>query len=144
MIAGQGTIGLELAEQVPDVGTVRAPGRRRRPRGRDRDRAAGAAAVRPARRRAARTRTGYTIADGIAVKQPGELTMGILGELLDDLVEVSDDEISEAITLLLERAKLVVEGAGAVGVAALLHGQGRRQRPGRARSSPAATSTRRC
>ena len=68
-------------------------------------------------------RDGYTIADGIAVKNPGELTMSILDELLDDLVEVTDEEISEAITLLLERSKLLVEGAGAVGVAALLSGK---------------------
>jgi threonine dehydratase len=67
-------------------------------------------------------RGGYTIADGIAVKEPGVLTMSILDDLLDDLVEVTDEEISEAITLLLERSKLVVEGAGAVGVAALLTG----------------------
>jgi threonine dehydratase len=66
---------------------------------------------------------GYTIADGIFVKRPGELTMRICDELLDDLVDVSDEEISEAIVLLLERAKLVVEGAGAVGVAALLSGK---------------------
>jgi threonine dehydratase len=68
-------------------------------------------------------RGGYTIADGIAVKQPGELTMGILEENLDEIVEVSDEQISEAITLLLERSKLLVEGAGAVGVAALLAGK---------------------
>ena len=49
--------------------------------------------------------------------------MGILGRLLDDLVEVNDEQISEAITLLLERSKLLVEGAGAVGVAALLAGK---------------------
>src|SRR5207249_61220 len=67
--------------------------------------------------------SGYTIADGIAVKHPGELTMSILDEVCDDLVSVSDEEISEAIVLLLERAKLVVEGAGAVGVAALLAGR---------------------
>ena len=63
---------------------------------------------------------GWTIADGIAVKSVGEHTGRILDEVLDDIVGVSDDEISEAIVLLLERAKLVVEGAGAVGVAALL------------------------
>src|SRR5438046_467190 len=68
-------------------------------------------------------RGGYTIADGIAVKQPGALTMGILEETLDEIVEVSDEQISEAITLLLERSKLLVEGAGAVGVAALLAGK---------------------
>jgi threonine dehydratase len=123
VIAGQGTIGLELAEQVPDVGTILLPiggG------GVASGTAIALRGVRPSVRIVgvrARTRAEYTIADGIAVKQPGELTMGILGELLDDLVEVSDEEISEAITLILERAKLVVEGAGAVGVAALLHGR---------------------
>ena len=67
--------------------------------------------------------SGFTIADGIAVKQPGELTMGILEDLLEARVSVSDEEISTAIVLLLERVKLVVEGAGAVGVAALLQGR---------------------
>src|SRR5213079_681114 len=62
----------------------------------------------------------YTIADGIAVKQPGALTSTILPDVLDDMITVSDDEITEAIVLLLERSKLVVEGAGAVGIAALL------------------------
>ena len=57
------------------------------------------------------------------MKKPGELTMEILGRLLDDLVTVDDNEISDAITLLLERSKLLVEGAGAVGVAALLSGK---------------------
>jgi threonine dehydratase len=66
---------------------------------------------------------GYTIADGIAVKVPSEFTMPLLEDLLDDIVSVSDEEISEAIVLLLERAKLTVEGAGAVGVAALLAGR---------------------
>jgi threonine dehydratase len=66
---------------------------------------------------------GFTIADGIAVKQPGELTSGLLDRLLDDVVSVTDEQISEAIVLLLERTKLVVEGAGAVGVAALLCGK---------------------
>ena len=64
-----------------------------------------------------------TIADGIAVKHPGELTMSILDDLLDEIVHVEDEEIAEAITLLLERAKLVVEGAGAASVAALLSGK---------------------
>jgi threonine dehydratase len=67
--------------------------------------------------------SGYTIADGIAVKRPGELAMAILDEVLDDKVAVGDEEISEAIVLLLERTKLVVEGAGAVGVAALISGK---------------------
>ena len=63
-----------------------------------------------------------TIADGIAVKRPGELTLAILRDRLDGLVAVEEDAIAEAMALLLERAKLVVEGAGAVGVAALLQG----------------------
>jgi threonine dehydratase len=67
--------------------------------------------------------SGYTIADGIAVKKPGELTMSILERVLDDIVAVGDEEISDAIVVLLERTKLVVEGAGAVGVAALLSGK---------------------
>ncbi|MBM3679364.1 MAG: pyridoxal-phosphate dependent enzyme, partial [Actinobacteria bacterium] len=67
--------------------------------------------------------TGPTIADGIAVKQPGALTAPILRELLDEIVIVDDEEISRAMLLLLERVKLVVEGAGAAPVAALLAGR---------------------
>ena len=121
VIAGQGTVGLELAEQVPEAETVLVPvgggGL-----------AAGISlalrALRPGVRLVGvRAQPGYTIADGIAVKHPGELTMSILDRVLDDLVTVSDEEISEAIVLLLERTKLVVEGAGAVGMAALLNGR---------------------
>jgi threonine dehydratase len=122
VIAGQGTIGLELADELSDVGTFVVPvgggGL-----------AAGVAtalrALRPRVRivgvQAGKTRGG-TIADGIAVKHPGELTMSILDDLLDDLVHVEDESIAEAITVLLERAKLVVEGAGAASTAALLDG----------------------
>jgi threonine dehydratase len=122
VIAGQGTIGLELIEQVPSAETVLIPvgggGL-----------AAGIALALRELKPGLRIvgveagRDGYTIADGIAVKQPGELTSAILDDVLDDLVSVSDEEISESIVLLLERAKLVVEGAGAVGVAALLAGR---------------------
>ena len=122
VIAGQGTIGLELVEQASDVETVLIPvgggGL-----------ALGIAIVLRALRPQVRIvgvqagLGGYTIADGIAVKVPSEFTMPLLEDLLDDLVAVGDEEISEAIVLLLERAKLVVEGAGAVGVAALLAGR---------------------
>ena len=83
---------------------------------------------------------GYTIADGIAVKKPGELTMSILDKTLDEIVSVTDEEISEAIVLLLRRTKLVVEGAGAVSVAALLSGR-TEARGAVVPSSPVGTST---
>jgi threonine dehydratase len=72
---------------------------------------------------AGRDPAGTTIADGIAVKAPGKLTKPILDDLLDDLVVVDEEEISQSIVLLLERAKLVVEGAGAAPVAALVAGR---------------------
>ena len=122
VIAGQGTIGLELAEQVADVETVVIPvgggGL-----------ASGIALALRAVRRGLRIvgvqagLEGWTIADGIAVKSVGEHTGRILEDNLDELVSVTDEEICEAIVLLLERSKLVVEGAGAVGVAALLTGK---------------------
>jgi threonine dehydratase len=122
VISGQGTIGLELAEQVPQAATVVIPiggG------GLASGIGLGLRAVRPEVRIVGVEvrRDRYTIADGIAVKQPGALTSRILQDVLDDVVRVSDEEISEAIVLLLERSKLVVEGAGAVGVAALLAGK---------------------
>ena len=90
--------------------------------------------------------TSLTIADGIAVKAPGELTRLLLDQWVDDMAIVGEDETAEAMVLLMERCKLVVEGAGAVGVAALLGGQvacapkrhdgrgavGRQRRPGAA------------
>ncbi len=121
VIAGQGTIGLELADQLPDVGTFVVPvgggGL-----------AAGISlalrAVRPGVRIVGvQAQPGFTIADGIMVKHPGELTMSILDETLDDLVRVDDDQISEALVLCLERAKLLVEGAGAAALAAVLAGR---------------------
>ena len=130
VIAGQGTIGLELAEQVPDADTFVIPigggGL-----------AAGIALALKAKRPEVRvigvqakacgplaggTEFGFTIAEGIAVKQPGELTTSILREQVDEIVAVTDEEISEAIVLLLERTKLLVEGAGAASVAAVLGG----------------------
>src|SRR5215210_2543441 len=67
--------------------------------------------------------TALTIADGIAVKRPGELTLRLLDRWADGVVVVGEDETAEAMVVLMERAKLVVEGAGAVGVAAILGGQ---------------------
>jgi threonine dehydratase len=61
-----------------------------------------------------------TIADGIAVKRPGKVTLPLIREWVDELVVVPEDDVAEAMIFLMERAKLVVEGAGAVGVAALL------------------------
>ncbi len=61
-----------------------------------------------------------TIADGIAVKRPGEITLKLIDTWVDELLVVSEDEVAEAMVFLMERTKLVVEGAGAVGVAALL------------------------
>jgi len=121
VIAGQGTIGLELAEQAPEAETVLIPigggGL-----------AAGIAMALEERRPGVRVvgvvcQPGYTIADGIAVKYRGELASSILDRVLDDTVSVSDEEISEALVLCVERTKLLVEGAGAVGLAALLAGR---------------------
>ena len=122
VVAGQGTIGLELLDQEPDLGTVLIPvggG------GLALGIATALRALKP-EVRIVGVRAGidgYTIADGIAVKVPSDFTMPLLEDLLDDIVAVTDEQISEAIVLLLERAKLVVEGAGAVGVAALLAGK---------------------
>ncbi|HYQ14381.1 MAG TPA: pyridoxal-phosphate dependent enzyme, partial [Polyangiaceae bacterium] len=64
---------------------------------------------------------GKTIADGIAVRRVGQLTRQVVKALVDEIVLVDEEEIAEAILLLLERERTVVEGAGAVGLAALLH-----------------------
>jgi threonine dehydratase len=122
VVAGQGTIGLELAEQLPEVETVIVPigggGL-----------ASGIALALRELRPEVRIvgvqsePSGFALADGIAVKEPGEVTMGICRDLLADIVKVSGEEISRAIVVLLERSKLVVEGAGAVTVATLLAGK---------------------
>jgi threonine dehydratase len=132
VIAGQGTLGLELAEQLPQgPGTVVIPVgggglaagiglalRELRPE----LRLVGvqAAACAPF---AGRSPSGTTIADGIAVKSPGALTGPIVRDVLDEIVVADDEEISQAIVLVLERSKLVVEGAGAAPVAAILAGR---------------------
>jgi threonine dehydratase len=79
------------------------------------------------------TRSGpvVTLADGIAVKRPGRLTGPLIEQWLDDIVVVDEEAVADAMVLLMERAKLFVEGAGAVGVAALMSGK----------TAPAATGT---
>jgi threonine dehydratase len=121
VIAGQAGVGIELAEDVDDLGKVVVPigggGL-----------AAGIGAVLARTHpeveivgvRAARR---DTIADGIAVKHPGELTSPLIERHLEAVVTVEEQAIAEAMTVLLERAKLLVEGAGAAALAALLSGE---------------------
>ncbi len=138
VVAGQGTIGLELLEDVDDLAKVIVP------LGGGGLSSGIAIAVKSALPRAevvgvqaeacapfadsllrgepVAAASALTIADGIAVKRPGELTLGLVEHWLDDVVAVGEDEIAEAMVLLMEHGKLVVEGAGAVGVAALLGG----------------------
>jgi threonine dehydratase len=131
VIAGQGTVGLELADQLEEVEAVVIPIgggglasgvalalRERRPV----VRLVGVQAAKCAPF-AGSAEHGFTIAEGIFVKQPGRLTSAILEDVLDDVVTVTEEEISHAIVLCLERTKLVVEGAGAAGVAAILAGK---------------------
>ncbi|MGV9317046.1 threonine ammonia-lyase [Streptomyces sp. NPDC003691] len=136
VIAGQGTVGLEILEQCPEVRTIvvgiggggLAAGiavavKAVRPDVRIVGvQAEGAAAYPPslAAGRPVPVRAPVTMADGIKVGLPGELPFRIVGELVDEVRTVSEDELSSALLLCLERAKLVVEPAGASPVAALL------------------------
>jgi threonine dehydratase len=145
VIAGQGTVGLEILEDVPDVRTIVVPVgggglisgvaaavKQLAPHVRIIGVQAENAAAYPPSLAAGEVRTVRTtptIADGIAVGTPGRLTFEIVRDLVDDVVTVSDDETASALLVLLERAKLVVEPAGAVGIAALL--SGRIPNPGR-------------
>ncbi len=136
IIAGQGTVGLEVLEQLPDVrtvlvgtggggllGGVAAAVKGLRPEvaviG---VQAAGAAAWPPALAAGAPTTlpSMRTIADGIAVGRPGDVTFPQVAALVDEILTVSDDALSRALLYCLERAKLLVEPAGAAAVAALL------------------------
>jgi threonine dehydratase len=139
VIAGQGTLGLELLEQVPDLARVIVPvgggglvsgvAIALKSARADVDvvgvQVASCAPVRGslAAGKPVPVTSALTIADGIAVKRPGELTLALMGRWVDDVVAVEEDQVAEAMVFLLERAKLVVEGAGAVGVAALLGGR---------------------
>ncbi len=136
VILGQATLGLELLEQVPDLATVVVPLggggllsgiagvlKHARPSVRVVGVQVAACAPYPAALAAGApvaVDAVSTIADGIAVKRPGELTLALVARWVDDVVVVSEEDTAEAMVILMERAKLVVEGAGAVGVAALL------------------------
>ncbi|MET1015724.1 MAG: threonine ammonia-lyase [Leifsonia flava] len=142
VVAGQGTLGLEILEQVPDVDTVIVPigggglasgvasairqqslatGRTVRIVG---VQAANAAPypVSLAAGEPVSIPVVPTIADGIAVYRPGNLNFEIIRDTVDEIVTVTEDDVARAIIVLMERAKLVVEPAGAVSVAAILSG----------------------
>jgi threonine dehydratase len=139
VIAGQGTIGLELLEQLPDVKIVVVPigggglisgiavaMKEQRPEVRIVGVEASAVASALASRRAGRIvaiESADTIADGIAVKRPGDLTFPLIERYVDDIVAVDEVEIAGAVHMLLERQKLLAEGAGAVALAALTTGR---------------------
>jgi threonine dehydratase len=140
IIAGQGTLGLDVVDDVPDVATVVVPVgggglisgvaaavKARRPQTRVIGVQAATSAAVPASLEAGHPVTvepGDTIADGIAVSRPGELTLAHIAALVDDVVTVSDEAIARAVLLLVERAKQVVEPSGAAGLAALLEWSG--------------------
>ena len=137
VIAGQGTIALEILRDIPTVDAVLVPAggggllsgvalglKQINPRiqvvgvqaqGAD-------AIVRSFKaHKPVSTDSSKTIADGIAVRTPGKLTLDLIGKYVDEMVTVSDDEIAEAILLLLERTKMVVEPAGAASLAAAIN-----------------------
>jgi len=143
IIAGQGTLGLELMDDMPDLDTViigigggglmsgvaaavkaraAAVGRSVRIIGVQAENSAAYPASLAAGR-PLEVATRATIADGIAVARPGDLPFEIISQLVDEVVTVSEDDIARALLVLLERAKQVVEPAGAVGVAAILAGK---------------------
>ena len=136
VIAGQGTIGLELLEQLEDVDAVVVPVgggglisgvayaiKSLRPACKVYGvQAAGAASMVHAMHvgEPEALPTAKTIADGIAVKKAGDLTYQLCRDYVDDIVTVTDDEVSTAILTLIEQQKLIAEGAGAVSVAAVM------------------------
>ena len=139
VIAGQGTIALELAEQIPDLDAVLVPigggglisgiaytMKMINPKVKVYGvQAAGAPSMKESvsAGEIKELASVSTIADGIAVKKPGDLTYDICSKYVDGVVTVTDDEISAAILALMEKHKLVTEGAGAVAVAAAMFGK---------------------
>ncbi len=138
VIAGQGTLGLEIVEQLPDVDTVIVPlgggglisgvalaVKDSRPDcriiGVQSNQTPGMSELYHGQEVSSTPRRISTIADGIAVKNPSpNMHASFISKIVDEIVTVSDDEIAEAIVFLLERSKTVAEGAGAAGLAALL------------------------
>ncbi|WP_235866370.1 threonine ammonia-lyase [Serinibacter arcticus] len=137
VVAGQGTVGLEILEQVPDVGTILVPTG-------GGGLVAGIAAAVPAHVRVVAVQaeraaaypaslasgvpttvaTGRTMADGIAVARPGDVPFGVLAAHGAQALTVSEDDLSRAVLSLAERAKQVVEPAGAAGIAAVIAHRG--------------------
>ena len=139
VIAGQGTIALELIEQIPDLDVIVVPigggglisgiaytAKTLNPHIKVYGvQAKGAPSMKNsvAHGQVEELSSVSTIADGIAVKKPGDLTYELCSKYVDEIVTVTDDEISAAILALMEQHKLVTEGAGAVGVAAVMFGK---------------------
>src|SRR5579883_849890 len=138
VIAGQGTLGLEMLSEQPDADTLIVPigggglisgiaiaAKSLKPDIRIIGvQASGAGSCRASLDvgEVVTLPTINTIADGIAVKRPGQITFPIIKELVDEVLLINDEQIINAVLLLLERCKFLVEGAGAIGVAALLSG----------------------
>jgi threonine dehydratase len=136
IVTGQGTAGLEILEQAPDVETLLVPTggggllagiaiavKAKRPEVRVIGVQAEGAAAYPASLESGapvRLESMKTMADGIAVGQPGEITFAAVRDHVDDIVTVSEESLSRALLALVERAKMIVEPAGAAAVAALL------------------------
>jgi threonine dehydratase len=139
VMAGQGTIGLEIYDDLPEVETVVVPigggglisGIATALKGKNEDirvvgvQAEGASSVAESLRKGRRIERNSveTIADGIATRTVGERTFEIIQERVDEVVTVTDPEIAVALTTLLERSKTLAEGAGAVALAAVLEGK---------------------
>lgn len=139
VIAGQGTIGLELLEALPDldvlvvpigggglIGGIALAVKHLRPQVHIVGvQAAGCAPVNPSLKAGhpVSVPVAQTIADGIAVKRPGELTLPLIRQYVDQVLEVTDDEIARGIAHCAQNLKLVVEGAGAAGMGAILAGK---------------------
>jgi threonine dehydratase len=138
VILGQSTLGLELLQDVPDLEQVVVPVgggglisgiagvvKAARPATRVIGVQVDACAPFPQSLRGSAPVTfsaRATIADGIAVKRPGDITLPLVQRWVDDMVVITEEDIADAMVWLLERSKLVVEGGGAAGVAALLAG----------------------